>query len=71
MVRHSIDLGGSFFATLKAEPIHRRPWPTRRETRLAIHDYVGGFYNPHRRHSSLGHLSPMDYEAQHAAGSAA
>ena len=61
----------SFFATLKAELIHRRPWPTKHEARLAIHDYIGGFYNPHRRHSSLGYLSPMDYEAQHAASSAA
>ena len=61
----------SFFATLKAELIHRRPWPTKHEARLAIHDYIGAFYNPHRRHSSLGYLSPMDYEAQHAASSAA
>ena len=60
----------SFFATLKAELIHRRPWPTKHEARLAIHDYIGGFYNPHRRHSCLGYLSPMDYEAQHAASSA-
>jgi putative transposase len=61
----------SFFATLKAELIHRRPWPTKHEAKLAIHDYIGGFYNPHRRHSSLGYLSPMDYEAQHAASLAA
>jgi putative transposase len=61
----------SFFATLKAELIHRRPWPTKHEARLAIHDYIAAFYNPHRRHSSLGYLSPMDYEAQHAASSAA
>ena len=58
----------SFFATLKIELIHRRPWPTKHEARLAIHDYIGGFYNPHRRHSSLGYLSPMDFENQHAAG---
>jgi transposase InsO family protein len=61
----------SFFATLKAELIYRRPWPTKHEARLAIHDYIGGFYNPHRRHSSLGYLSPMDFERQHAAGVAA
>jgi putative transposase len=61
----------SFFATLKAELIRRRPWPTKHEARLAIHDYIAAFYNPHRRHSSLGYLSPMDYEAQHAASSAA
>jgi putative transposase len=61
----------SFFATLKAELIYRRPWPSKHEARLAIHDYIGGFYNPHRRHSSLGYLSPMDFERQHAAGEAA
>jgi len=61
----------SFFATLKTELIYRRPWPTQHEARTAIHDYIGAFYNPHRRHSSLGYLSPMDYERQHAAGAAA
>jgi transposase InsO family protein len=61
----------SFFATLKTELIHRRPWPTKHEARIAIHDYIGSFYNPHRRHSSLGYLSPMDYERQHAVGSSA
>jgi transposase InsO family protein len=58
----------SFFATLKAELIYRRPWPTKSEAKTAIHDYIGAFYNPNRRHSSLGYLSPMDYERQHAAG---
>jgi len=58
----------SFFATLKIELIYRRPWPTKSEARTAIHDYIGAFYNPNRRHSSLGYLSPMDYERQHAAG---
>jgi len=61
----------SFFATLKTELIYRRPWPTKHEARSAIHDYIGAFYNPHRRHSSLGYVSPVDYERQHAAGAAA
>jgi putative transposase len=56
----------SFFATLKTELIHRRPWPTKHEARAAIHDYIAAFYNPHRRHSALGYVSPMDYERQHA-----
>jgi transposase InsO family protein len=60
-----------FFATLKTELIHRRPWPTKHEARTAIHDYIGGFYNPNRRHFSLGYLSPMDHERQQAAASAA
>jgi putative transposase len=57
----------SFFATLKVELVHRRPWPTKSEARAAIHDYIAAFYNPHRRHSALGYVSPMTYEAQHAA----
>ena len=61
----------SFFATLKTELVYRRPGPTKHEARTAIHDYIGAFYNPHRRHSSLGYVSPMDYERQHAAGAAA
>ena len=59
----------SFFATLKTELIHRRPWPTKAEARAAVHDYIGAFFNPHRRHSSLGYVSPMDFERQHAAAS--
>jgi putative transposase len=57
----------SFFATLKTELVYRRPWPTKAEVKAAVHDYIGAFFNPHRRHSSLGYLSPMDYERQHAA----
>ena len=52
----------SFFATLKTELVHRRPWPTRQEARTAIHEYIGGFYNGQRRHSFLSGVSPMDYE---------
>ena len=57
----------SFFATLKTELIHRRPWPTKAGARSAVHDYIGAFFNPHRRHSSLGYVSPMDFEKHHAA----
>ena len=52
----------SFFATLKTELIHRQPWPTRTAARLAIHEYIGVFYNRKRRHSFLGHQSPVDFE---------
>jgi putative transposase len=52
----------SFFSTMKTELIYRRPWPTQREARLAIHDYIGTFYNYARRHSFLGNLSPVEYE---------
>ncbi len=55
----------SFHASLKKELIHRRPWPTRAEARSAIFEYIEGWFNPRRRHSTLGYLSPADYEAQH------
>jgi len=54
----------SFFATLKTELIHQRQFATRREARAAIFEYVEGFYNPRRRHSSLAYRSPMDFEHQ-------
>ena len=52
----------SFFASLKTELVDRRSWPTRQEARLAIYEYIEGWYNPRRRHSALGYLSPADYE---------
>ncbi len=52
----------SFFATLKKELVHRRSWPTRRELTSEVFDYIEGFYNRQRRHSTLGMLSPADYE---------
>jgi putative transposase len=55
----------SFFATIKTELLDRRSWPTRHETRLAIYEYIEGWYNPRRRHSALGYLSPADYERIH------
>lgn len=55
----------SFFATLKSELLDRRPWPTHREARLAIHQYIGVFYNRHRRHSYLHYSTPACYEQEH------
>lgn len=52
----------SFFATLKTELIHRRPWPTRAGVSQAIDQYIVEFYNSRRRHSSLGHASPIQIE---------
>ena len=54
----------SFFATLKEELVYRRVWPTRAVLRRAVFEYVEVFYNRQRLHSSLGYLSPVDYEAQ-------
>jgi putative transposase len=52
----------SFFATLKRELIHRRAWPTRAGLRRALFDYIEGWYNTRRLHSSLGFRSPAQYE---------
>jgi transposase InsO family protein len=53
----------SFFATLKSELIYRAAWPTREMARAAINEYIACFYNSRRRHSALGYMSPMEYEA--------
>jgi transposase InsO family protein len=52
----------SFFATLKTELIYPRRFATRAKAREAIFDFIEGFYNPRRRHSTLGYLSPIDFE---------
>ena len=52
----------SFHATLKKELIYRHTWATRAQARTAIFEYIEGWYNPHRRHSKLGYLSPAAYE---------
>jgi putative transposase len=52
----------SFFATLKKELVHRRSWPTRRELGAAVFEYIEAFYNRERRRSTLGMLSPAEYE---------
>jgi transposase InsO family protein len=52
----------SFFSTLKTELIHRQPWPTRKAAHQATFEYIEGWYNTRRRHSSLGYLSPAAYE---------
>lgn len=57
----------SFHASLKKDLIHRRSWPTKQQARTAVFGYIETFYNRRRRHSTLGMLSPVDYEARHAA----
>lgn len=52
----------SFHASLKKDLIHRRSWPTKAEARTAIFDYIETFYNRRRRHSTLGMLSPLEFE---------
>ena len=53
----------SFFATLECELLERESFPGHGAARRALFDYIEGFYNPHRRHSSLGYLSPAQFEA--------
>src|SRR5262249_43853002 len=74
-VRPSMGSGGdaydsamceSFFATLECELLARRPFKNHVEARMALFAFIEGFYNRRRRHSSLGYLSPVDYEDHHA-----
>ena len=57
----------SFFHTLKTEWIYHAHYKTRREARLAIFEYIEGFYNTERRHSSLDYRSPEEYEREELA----
>tara|TARA_B100001971_G_scaffold28473_1_gene22820 strand:- start:114 stop:494 length:381 start_codon:yes stop_codon:yes gene_type:complete len=52
----------SFFATLECELLARHSFRTQAEARRKVFEFIEGWYNPHRRHSSLDYLSPMNYE---------
>jgi len=54
------------FKTIKAELIWRHSWPTRRAAEVAIFEYINGFYNPRRKHSTLGWKSPLAFERKAA-----
>jgi transposase InsO family protein len=56
----------TFFKSIKAELIWRNRWDTRRQAEGAIFQYINGFYNPRRRHSSLGGKSPLAFERKAA-----
>jgi putative transposase len=56
----------SFFATLECELLARRRFKSQAEARMAIFEFIEGFYNRRRRHSALGYLSPLDYEQRRA-----
>ena len=58
-------LAESFFATLECELVARSRWRTHAEARMAVFDFIEAFYNPRRRHSALGYLSPTEYERRH------
>ncbi len=55
----------SFFATLEREVLNRRRFKSQAEARMAIFEWIEGWYNPHRRHSGLGYRSPVNYERAH------
>jgi putative transposase len=57
----------SFFGTLQLELLDRRHWTSRQQLANAIFEWIEAFYNPKRRHSFIGQLSPVDYENAHAA----
>jgi transposase InsO family protein len=61
----------SFFATLKTELVHERPWGSRVELRAAVFDYIEIFYNRQRLHSTLDYKTPDQVEKDHAAQFAA
>jgi putative transposase len=61
----------SFFASLEREVLDRRRFKSQAEAKMAIFEWIEGWYNPHRRHSSLGYRSPVNYERAHAARLAA
>lgn len=57
----------SFWSTMQRELLDRRIWDSSAELGSAIFERIEGFYNPRRRHTSLGYLSPIEFEALHAA----
>jgi putative transposase len=61
----------SFFASLKTELVHHRDFATRSEARSAIFEYIEVFFNRHRRHSTLGYVSPVNYEVAKSSALAA
>jgi len=52
----------SFFAKLEKDLLRRTSFPTQQDARSAVFDYIETFYNPIRLHSTLGYVSPVEYE---------
>ena len=56
----------SFFATLECELMERRKFEDRDEARREVFEFIEGWYNPRRRHSALGYVSPAEFERRQA-----
>ena len=56
----------SFFSSLKTERTSAKTYRTRDQAKADVFDYIECFYNPRRRHSTLGYLSPIDFEKRAA-----
>ena len=54
----------SFFSSLKTERVARKVYRTRDQARADVFDYIERFYNPKRRQSTIGYLSPMEFESK-------
>jgi putative transposase len=52
----------SFFSSLKTERTARKVYRTRQDARADVFDYIERFYNPTRRHSTIGYVSPVAFE---------
>ncbi len=56
------SMAESFLATLQTELLDRHSWRSRKELARAIFEFIEAWYNPRRRHSSIGQRSPVEYE---------
>ena len=56
----------SFFATLECELLEKKRFRNQAEAKMAVFDFIEAWYNPHRRHSALGQMSPLNYERRRA-----
>ena len=66
-VASSVDnaLIESFWSTMQRELLDRSVWTTKAELSSAMFEWIEGFYNPTRRHTALGNLSPVEFERLH------
>ena len=71
LTAYSNAMAESFFASLEREVLNRRRFKSQAEAKMAVFEWIEGWYNPHRRHSSLGYRSPVNYERAHATRQAA